>query len=172
MRNIRIISIRLLSFSLVLTSLSCIEGFSQQTMFGNEEIKQPGLPEINPEKNELKSFVEVYEQLIELEAQHNLRIMQIIKDHNMEISRFETINAAQRLNMEIDTEIGEMNTYQAIKEEINKNKTKTIEKMEKVLHDHNFTRRRYGLILMKLKQDNTFREQIDSLRIDGLNNNK
>jgi len=134
-------------------------------MFGNEELKQPELPEISPEEKELKTFVEVYEQLIELEARHNLKIIQIVQEHNMKLNRYETLAAAQRLNMEIDTELGEISTYRAIREDINRHKKLTLQKMEKILRDHQLERQRYGRILLKLKQDNAFREKIDSLRL-------
>lgn len=156
-------------FTLAIIALSTFAGLSQQTMFGNEEITKPGLPNVDPKEKELKTFVEVYDQLIELEAQHNLKIIEIVQDHEMDLGRYETIAAAKRLYFEIETNPGEMAKYKSIKKEIERNKAKTKQKMLKVLNDYQMNRGRYGRILLKLKKDTSFRAKVDSLRSENPN---
>jgi hypothetical protein len=93
-----------------------------------------------------------------------LKIVEIVEEHDMELSRYETLSAAERLNLEVDTEMGEMSTYKNIKEDIRKNKEKVLQKMDRLFFEYQFDKRKYGQILQKLKADTSFREKIDSLR--------
>lgn len=145
-----------------LTFFSC-SALSQQTMFGRESLSRE-TETLDLKEDDLKKFVQVYEQMIELEAQHNLKIIEVVKEHEMELSRYETLSAAERLNLQIDTEAGEMSAYKDIKKDIKKNKEKVLQKMDRLFFEYQFDKRKYGLILQKLKADTSFREKIDSLR--------
>jgi hypothetical protein len=155
---------RFLILSLLFIFFIYGQSLAQQTMFGNEEQKQPELPEINLKKKELHDLVDVYEKMVDLEAQYNLKIMQIVQKHGMKLGRYETLSAAERLNTQIETEPGEKQQYREIKTEISREKRKTRRKMEELLLNHQFSRRRYGLFLQKLKRDTAFRKKVENIR--------
>ncbi len=153
-------------FIIAFVFLICFSGslWSQQTMFGREQMNTPETENLNLKESDLQKFVQIYEQMVELEAQHNLKIIEIVEEHGMELSRYETISAANRLNFQIDTEAGEMSKYKNIKKAIRENKEQVLQKMDRLFFEHQFDKRKYGQILLKLKADTTFREKIDSLR--------
>jgi len=140
-----------------------VSASSQQTMFGRESLNRE-TETLDLKEDDLQKFLQVYEEMIELEAQHNLKIIEIVEEHDMELSRYETLSAAERLNLEVDTEMGEMSTYKNIKEDIRKNKEKVLQKMDRLFFEYQFDKRKYGQIIQKLKADTSFREKIDSLR--------
>jgi hypothetical protein len=154
-------SIVLFVFSVTILTGSAI---GQETVFGPEEEEKPALPEINLEQQELHTFVEMYDEMVELEANYNFKLMDLIQEHGMEIRRYEMLMAAKRLNTDIETEPGEKAKLRAIRKDIEDLKRKTLDSMQLVFQKHQLNQQKYRMILQRMRQDEDFRQRVEKLR--------
>ncbi|MFP4018331.1 MAG: hypothetical protein ACLFNL_03125 [Bacteroidales bacterium] len=157
----------ILTILIVAAGLKTIQ--AQETLYGNETKEEDKLSNIDISNEEIEKFVEVYEQMSELEAQYNLKILDIIEKKGMEIDRYETISAAQRMDYDIEIDREEMALYRNIQKEIEREKKATHQQMERILLNYQFEKERYNSILNKIAEDSTFRVKFDSIHQGKMN---
>ncbi|MFO8234894.1 MAG: hypothetical protein R6U04_05795 [Bacteroidales bacterium] len=160
---------KIIFWILVILSVSIHAANAQQTLYGDDNKKEDEVSGINISDSELETFIEVYDQMSELEGQYNLKILDIIEKHGMEPDRYETISVAQRMNQDIDVDEKEMSTYRNIKNEIDREKRKTKQQMEKILLNHQIEQDRYNAVMKKLSEDSLFRVKFDSIHRENYN---
>ncbi|MFP4046477.1 MAG: DUF4168 domain-containing protein [Bacteroidales bacterium] len=157
----------ILTIFIVAAGLQTIQ--AQETLYGNETKEEDKLSNLDISNEEIEKFVEVYEQMSELEAQYNLKILDIIEKKGMEIDRYETISAAQRMDYDIEIDREEMALYRNIQKEIEREKKATHQQMERILLNYQFEKERYNGILNKIAEDSTFRVKFDSIHQEKMN---
>ncbi|MFW5978805.1 MAG: DUF4168 domain-containing protein [Bacteroidia bacterium] len=157
----------ILTILIVAAGLKTIQ--AQETLYGNETKEEDKLSNLDISNEEIEKFVEVYEQMSELEAQYNLKILDIIEKKGMEIDRYETISAAQRMDYDIEIDREEMALYRNIQKEIEREKKATHQQMERILLNYQFEKERYNSILNKIAEDSTFRVKFDSIHQGKMN---
>lgn len=162
-------SYKRLILAIVIVAIGVQWSQAQETLYGNETREEGEFSSLNISNEELEKFVEVYEQMSELEAQFNLKILDIIQNNGMEVGRYETISAAQRMDYEMEVDREEMALYRTIQKEIEREKNSTHQKMERILLNYQLEKERYNGILKKITQDSTLRVKFDSIHKEKMN---
>ncbi len=113
---------------------------------------------------ELEKFAEVFQQMRMVQQQAQQEMVEVVKDENIELKRFNEIHqASMNPNAEIETTPEEDKKYKAVVAELQTLQPKFQKEMEEVIANSDMTMERYQQLAMALRTDADLQKRLQEM---------